>query len=380
MKPVALALVTDAFGGRGGIALYNRHFLKAVCSYPGFSSCEAFPRAITYQLEEMPRNLAFHTELAGSGLRFAKAVAMRSLSGPRPAIVVCAHLHLLPFAQTLAARYGCPVLPLTYGVDAWTPTRHATSNMLARRLEDFVSIRRLTAARFRNWSGNTRARFHYLPNCIDLSMYGPGPKREDLLQRYGLAGRTIVMTAGRMEFSPGEIKKGFDEVIEALPLLAEQVPDVSYLVMGDGDDVGRLEEKARSLGVGDRVVFTGYVPESEKSDHYRLADVVAMPGSNPRFDTYPFRFAFLEPLACGIPVVGSRLTDPSEADDADAKELVVQVDPADPADVTRGIVAALASRTGRINPRLQSFSFETFEKRTHGILDTVLGARKRKQA
>ncbi len=372
MKPIALALITDAFGGRGGIALYNRHFLRAACSYPGFSRCEAFPRSITYDLEAMPENLTYRTDLAVSGLRFATAVALRALCGERPAIILCSHLHLLPFAQTLAIRFGCPVLPLTYGVDAWTPTRHRSSNLLARRLKDFVSIRKLTAARFRDWTGNTSARFHYLPNCIDLKMYGIQPKRVDLLDHYGLKARTVVMTAGRMESSVNELNKGFDEVIGALPLLAKEIPDISYLIMGDGGDRGRLEEKARSLGVADRVIFTGYVPEAEKSDHYRLADVVAMPGSNPHFDTYPFRFAFLEALACGVPVVGSRLSDASEVDDSDASDLVVQVDPFDPADVARGIVYALANRTGRINPRLRNFSFETFEERTHRILDAVL--------
>ena len=374
MKSPVVALVTDAYGGRGGIALYVRNFLRAVCSYPAFSTCEALPRSITYALEPMPDNLLYRAEIAGSRARFAGAVAKRLLTGDRPAIVLCTHLHLLPFAEALAARYLCPVLPLTYGVDAWTPTSHATSNMLARRLKHFVSIRKLTADRFRAWSGNTRAQFHYLPNCIDMHMYGTGQKRDDLLERYGLKNRTVVMTAGRMQFSPDEINKGFDEVIGALPLVAEKVPDISYLIMGDGDDRGRLEEKARYLGVADRVVFTGYVPEKEKPDHYRLADVAAMPGSNPRFDTYAFRFAFLEPLACGIPVVGARLTNPSEADDPDAKELVVQVDPTDPGDITRGIVEALAKRDGKINPTLAKFSFESFERRTHEILDAVLSA------
>lgn len=374
MKSPVVALVSDAYGGRGGIALYVRNFLRAVCSYPAFSTCEALPRSVSYALEPMPENLLYRTEIAGSAVRFASAVAMRSLTGARPVVVLCTHLHLLPFAQALAARYQCPLLPLTYGVDSWTPTRHVASNMLAGRLKHFVSIRKLTADRFRAWSGNTRAHFHYLPNCIDMDMYGTGPKRDDLLERYGLKNRTVVMTSGRMESSRDEINKGFDEVIGALPLIAQQVPDISYLIMGDGNDRGRLEQKARHLGVDNRVVFTGYVPEVEKPDHYRLADVAAMPGSNPRFDTYPFRFAFLEPLACGIPVVGTRLTGPSEADDPDAKELVVQVDPTDPVDITRGIVEALAKRDGKINPTLAKFSFESFERRTHEILDAVLSA------
>jgi len=33
----ALVLVSDAFGGRGGIALYNRHLLKALCEYPAWN-------------------------------------------------------------------------------------------------------------------------------------------------------------------------------------------------------------------------------------------------------------------------------------------------------------------------------------------------------
>ena len=46
--------------------------------------------------------------------------------------------------------------------------------------------------------------------------------------------------------------KGFDEVMEAMPQLAAAVPDLVYLIMGDGNDRPRLEAKARDLGVADR--------------------------------------------------------------------------------------------------------------------------------
>jgi phosphatidylinositol alpha-1,6-mannosyltransferase len=53
------------------------------------------------------------------------------------------------------------------------------------------------------------------------------------------------------------------------------MPNIAYLIVGDGIDRCRLEEKARSLGIHEHVVFAGYIPESEKADHYRLADAKA---------------------------------------------------------------------------------------------------------
>jgi hypothetical protein len=54
--------------------------------------------------------------------------------------------------------------------------------------------------------------------------------------------------------------------------LLEEMPNIAYLIVGDGIDRCRLEENARSLGIHEHVVFAGYIPESEKADHYRLAD------------------------------------------------------------------------------------------------------------
>jgi glycosyltransferase involved in cell wall biosynthesis len=64
-----------------------------------------------------------------------------------------------------------------------------------------------------------------------------------------------------------EKRKGHDEVLDVLPELVEDRPDLAYLVCGDGDDRPRLEAKARRLGLSGRVVFAGYVPETEKVDH-----------------------------------------------------------------------------------------------------------------
>jgi phosphatidylinositol alpha-1,6-mannosyltransferase len=361
--------------GRGGIALYIRHFLRAVASFRNVDSVVVAPRHISYALEQMPSNLTQLGWAAAGGLPTFALAAARLAARPRRAdLIVCGHLHLLPFARALQLRHRCPLLPIIYGIESWQPTEHRAVNRLCRDLRGFVSIRRLSAERLIEWSGMRDKHYYYLPNCIDETAYGLGPKRADLVEKYRLAGRRVVMTAGRLDGSPREQLKGFEVVIRALPLLSETVPNVSHLIMGDGDDLPRLKELARSLRVADRVVFTGYVGEADKPDHLRLADVFAMPGSHPQFDTYPYRFVFLEALACGVPVVGSRLEDAEEAADPDARELIVQVDPHDCKDIVRGILAAL-TRSGRgISPALARYTYSAFEKKAHAILAEVLEA------
>jgi len=361
-------LVSDAYGGRGGIALYNRNFLKALCSYPGMAEVVAVPRSITYELEEMPTNLTYLTSSAGGKLRYLLATLRLVLFGRRVDLITCGHLHLLLFAWLLKLRHRCPVVPLTYGVEAWTPTPHGLANHLCGKLDAFFSIRKLTASRFKQWAGIPGANFFYLPNCIDEVQYGVVPKRPDLLAKFRLEGKKVVMTTGRMDSAKIDQRKGFDEVLEVLPALRQQVPDIVYLIIGDGDDKPRLEQKAKELGIADIVHFFGYVPDSEKADYYRLADVFAMPGSNSIFDRYPFRFVFIEALACGVPVVGCRLEDESERNDADANTLIIQVNPNDQTDIIRGIIDGLARSGTGIHPALKGYFYLSFRDRLHGYL------------
>jgi len=258
----------------------------------------------------------------------------------------------------------CPVIPVIYGIEAWKPTSHWTTNRLCRKLDTFITIREFTARRFAEWAGIKKLDYHYIPNCIDESKYGIGDKSQELLTRYGIAGKTVIMTMGRLE----EKRKGFDEIIEVLPNVRKHIPDLVYLVVGDGPDRERLSKKADALGVKELVVFTGYVPEEKKADHYRLADVFAMPGSDREFDSYPYRFVFLEALACGVPVVGCRLEDDSEMNDPFARKLIIQVDPNNREEITEGILEALPL-SGRIPPELSKFYYASFSRKVHRIID-----------
>ncbi len=106
-------------------------------------------------------------------------------------------------------------------------------------------------------------------------------KNEALVRRYGLAGKTVLMTMGRMDTE--ERMKGFDAVIDTLPRIITQVPNVVYLAVGDDTDRPRLAAKAAAEGLADRVVFAGRIDDADKGDVYRLADAYVMPSEGEGF-------------------------------------------------------------------------------------------------
>ena len=197
-----------------------------------------------------------------------------------------------------------------------------------------------------------------IPDCVDLSKFIPGPKPDYLLKRYGLSGRHVIMTLARL--SASERYKGIDEVLEVMPSLVQEVPDLAYVIAGDGDDKPRLQAKANSLGLTQHVMFASYVPEDEKADHFRLADAFVMPGRGEGFG-----IVYLEAMACGIPVVASKADASREAvlDGA----LGVLTNPDNPQEIYAAIREAL-NRARRFQKELEYFSFERFVERWHAML------------
>lgn len=360
-----LVLTTEAFGGHGGIAQYNRNLLMALCAYPACTEVVVVPRLMSNLMEPLPARMTYLTEGLNSKLRYIWTVLKVAHSNPRFDLIICSHIHLLPIAYSLRFWIQAPILLVIYGIDAWKPTPSWLTNYLVGKIDAFVSISELTRRQFLEWAKLKNADGFLLPNSIDMTHYSPGPKNPKLLNRYGLAGKTILMTLGRLVSK--ERGKGFDEVLELMPHLIKEIPNIVYLIVGGGENHQRLEEKAISLGVKNHVIFTGYIPEAEKVDHYRLADVYVMPGRGEGFG-----FVFLEAMACGIPVVASKVDGSREA--VRNGELGILVDPDNPEEIKTGIFEAL-NHPRRIVPKgLEYFSYKYFEQRCHQIIEQVIKA------
>ena len=352
-----LLLTTDAYGGHGGIALYNRDIAEALAVMPEVDEIVVVPRNRPLPLEPMPGKVRFLSGAAGSKASYISATFREAAVGAD--LVICGHINLLPLAALLNAWLRAPLALMTYGIDVWQPP-HGWTRQWVKKVDAVWSISAITRDRMKAWAGLSDESYVLLPNAIHLERYGMAEKRSDLVSRYGLDGSKLIMTLARLLDT--ERYKGVDEVLEVMPNLLKAEPRLKYIVAGDGNDCPRLEAKARALGLADRVVFTGMISEADKADHFRLADAFVMPGRGEGFG-----FVFLEALACGVPVVGSKVDGSREAlRDGMLGELV---DPVDPASIRQGILAAL-SRPKGIPEGLSYFAWPAFASR---VADAVLG-------
>lgn len=356
-----VALLTDAYGGFGGIAVHNRDILAAMCAHSRITSVRALPRKITRDLGSLPDGLEYRVEASAGSAAFIRSAVAEALRSPRPDLIYCAHVNLAPVALALRYRFQAPVLCALHGIDAWQPTGRRTVNYAARQLNRFYAVSRITRTRFAEWSGIDPARIDLLPNAVHLDHYGIAPPSTVILERYGLRGRKVLLTVGRIVSK--ERAKGFDEVIDALPALVQRVPEVRYVIAGDGDYRTDLERKVSNAGLSDRVVFTGLISESEKLDLYRAADVYVMPSRGEGFG-----FVFLEAMACGTPCIASSVDGSSDAVCNGA--LGAMVDPDDPDALVEAIIEAL-DKPRRIPDGLDHFAYPAFVERVHGIIDSM---------
>jgi len=108
---------------------------------------------------------------------------------------------------------------------------------------------------------------------------------------FGSSPKLII--AGRQEEA-----KGTGVVIQSLPLIQKTFPGVTLEVLGDGVDLPKFKELAKSLRLEKQVIFHGQVTHEEVLKHLRKADLFCFPSSSEGFPK-----VVLEALACGLPVV-----------------------------------------------------------------------------
>lgn len=299
-----LFLFLEIFSQEGGIQSYVQDIFRSYLALADQATTANRASADVFLLRDQPcehpfnaPSLRFHYFKARSPrlgrLRFAAALLLY-LIRHRPRQVFCGHINLAPMVQAFCQPLGIPYTVLTYGKEVWQPLppKFRRSLQQANQIWTISRYSRDQACQANQLNPN---QVQFLPCAIDGDAFTPGAKSPQLVEQYGLADSKVLMTVARLW--SGDIYKGVDVTIRALPQILKTVPNLKYLVIGRGDDQPRLAKLAEDLGVADRVVFAGFVPIDALMEHYRLADAYVMPSQE------GFGIVYLEAMVCGVPVL-----------------------------------------------------------------------------
>ena len=165
--------------------------------------------------------------------------------------------------------------------------------------------------------------------------FTPMPRPPDLVERYGLRDRPVVLFFGGLK-----PRKNLFGLLDIWRSVVPTHPGARLVVAGGGPLLEPLRRRAQRLGLAETVVFTGYVPEAAKAAHFNLADVFLFPSAMEGFG-----LTVVEAMSAALPVVAS--------DRGSLPELVVEgeggfvCDPARPEGFVERLALLLGDRALR---------------------------------
>lgn len=206
----------------------------------------------------------------------------------------------------LRRLFGCRLLIYVHGEEITTASagslleRHRKNYLAAADM--VVAVSAFTCEALTRDMELSPCSVTLIENGVDTDLFTPGERDNTLLLQHGLADRRIVLTVGRLVS-----RKGMDMGIRAIGLIAREIKDVHYVIVGDGEYKSELESIIKQEGLQSFVTLVGKVDEPQLVSWLRSCDVFMMPNRTmPDGDTEGFGLVFREANACGKPVIGGR--------------------------------------------------------------------------
>ncbi|MDF5721685.1 MAG: glycosyltransferase [Rhizonema sp. PD37] len=299
-KPHHVFVFIEIFEHEGGIQSYVKDVFRAYLALSHPQHAEVFLLRDCFGCEnpfESQERLKFHYFKSQSSQLGRVKMTMALLTHflrRKPEHVFCGHVNLASLVGMLCQSLRIPYTVMTHGKEVWQPLPTLTKYSL-QKAQYIWTVSRYTRKIACAANHLDPARVVIMPCAVNGDRFTPAPKSPALLERYNLTESKVIVTVARLW--SGDIYKGVDITIQALPLIAQVIPEVKYLVIGRGDDQPRLAQLAKDLGVSDRIIFAGFIPTEELVAHYRLADAYVMPSQE------GFGIVYLEAMACGVPVL-----------------------------------------------------------------------------
>ena len=132
-----------------------------------------------------------------------------------------------------------------------------------------------------------------IPTGVDIQSMNSDANR-DVRKDLGIdADAPVILTLSRIA-----AEKKINHILNVLPAIIEEIPNVKFVIAGDGPDVKVLQEQVERLTLEDYVIFAGNVDHGDVGNYYRMADIFVSAS-----DTETQGLTYVEALAAGTPCV-----------------------------------------------------------------------------
>ncbi len=365
----------ELYENKGGIQAYSQMFFSTLKKHSLNSELTLFiknDRKTNIQGSTTVSTLSFgHFSPPIRTPAFALS-AFLAAARHKPKAIICGHIHFSPLARLLKRFFGIPYWIICYGAESWGVTNNAQQKAL-READRIISISEYTKDILLEEQELEESRISLLPCTFEEQRFSIGEKSKSLLSRFRLSeDQPILLTVNRLEAQ--EIHKSYDVILEALPKLLADFPNLKYIIVGRGSDQGRIEQLIAEKKLKEHVILTGFVPDEELTAFYQLCDLFVMPSK-----LEGFGIVFLEAMACGKPTLGGKYDGAQDA--LCHGKLGVLVDPDDQQEVISTIrnilrkeypLPILYNPTELREQTLKRFSLSAFEANLTKLVDSHL--------
>ncbi len=149
--------------------------------------------------------------------------------------------------------------------------------------------------------GDTEGKVTVINPGVDPDMFRLGLDTSAIKRQYRIGDDRVILTVSRLV-----PKKNHEHVLRALPEVLQKIPNLKYMIVGEGSEKTRMENMTQQLGIQEQVIFTGFIEHTALPSYYCLCDVFIMPSCVADENFESFGIAFAEASACGKPVIGSK--------------------------------------------------------------------------
>jgi len=202
--------------------------------------------------------------------------------------------------------FGCKVIIYVHGEEITTETGGRLAGhrrvQYLQAADKVVAVSSFTCDALTHLMGMRPEKIALIHNGVDTDRFTPGPPSAHLIEKHQLQGKRMILSVGRLV-----TRKGVDMAIRAVGRLKHEMPELRYLIVGDGENRAELEQVIRDEGLSEIVTLVGKTTDDDLLGYLRTCELFILPNRTmPNGDTEGFGLVFREANACRKPVIGGR--------------------------------------------------------------------------